>query len=81
VGSQGAAAGTDIEMCDPNGGQNVLDEVLAPARVTFGKNSVIMSMNVLSSCQTAQTISMSSVGKVHIREYEIRARVDPSHGR
>ena len=62
VGSQGAAVGSDIEMCNPDGGQKVLDEVLAPARVT---NSVIMSMRalVLSSCRTAQTISMSSVGR------------------
>ena len=66
VGSQGAAAGSDIEMCDPDGGQKVLDEVLAPARVTSGKNSVMMSMRalVLSSCQTAQSISMSFVIKM-----------------
>jgi hypothetical protein len=36
-----------------------LDEVLAPARVSSRKHSVIMSMRVLvlSSCQTAQAIS------------------------
>ena len=37
VGSQGAAVGSDIQMCDPDGSQKGPDEGLAPARASSGK--------------------------------------------